>query len=615
MGIASISILIGVATLYTTAAFVILTGLQKTKLSAERNILLSDYDMRIKGQVENAISLIRTYDELYQKEGLSAEERQKNVKELVRGQRYDTDGYFWIDTFDGVNVLLPPKPETEGTNRLDWKDEDGKPMVKEFIEIGKTANGGFVDFKYPKMGSDKPQPKRSYTAPYQPFNWVIGTGNYVDDIDAIIFEQEQEEKAEFKRIISFLIFMSLILVIISCVILVAVTIRKFVQPVIDITQKLKDISEGEGDLTAQLKLKGDDEITLLCSYFNRTIEKICIAIKNVRDNSAEMKNLGEQLASSTSSAASAINEISANIDGVKKQTLSQSAGVTETSANIDAILKGLKNLDDSISAQAASVAESTASIEEMVSNIDSVTKTVEKTNDSINALTNSTSEGRKTMIETNKIAQKVMQDSSMLIDASNVIHDISSQTNLLAMNAAIEAAHAGESGKGFAVVAEEIRKLAEATSEKSKTITQTLKNLGNDISTLSTSSSKIDVKFSEIFDSCTEVGELSNNVIRAMEEQRNGSKEILIAIREINSVTTSVKNSSAEMIYGSQEIAKEMNRLESLTQVLSDSMGEMSVGAQQINDALQDINSLSHDNKESISSMRNEVMKFKVERE
>ena len=231
----SVCILLVVAAVYISFSLKTLVSVQHYTLEKQKSLMLAAYDEKIQWQVQNVLSLIKTYDEIYQKEGLSFEERKSCIKELVRGLRYGSDGYFWIDTFDGYNVLLPPKPETEGTNRLDWTDQDGKHMVKEFIEIGKNDAGGFCDFKFPKLGSDKPEPKRSFTAPYRPYSWVVGTGNYIDDIDIAIAKEESDQLSLFRKVLAQQVGMGLIVVIIACIIFVLVIVHIFVHPIARIT--------------------------------------------------------------------------------------------------------------------------------------------------------------------------------------------------------------------------------------------------------------------------------------------------------------------------------------------------------------------------------------------
>ena len=373
---------------------------------------------------------------------------------------------------------------------------------------------------------------------------------------------------------------------------------------------LKNISEG--NFVVRIPVEGHDEITALSGYFNRTISKIGASIKNVGENSTEMTGIGDELASNMTETASAVNEISANIDGVKQQALTQAASVTETAATVEKIVRTIKQLNNNIETQAASVAQSSSSVEQMVANIASIGQTLGKTDDVIKSLTTATGDGKATLVTSNTVTQKIAEESGSLMEASSVIQHIASQTNLLAMNAAIEAAHAGEAGKGFAVVADEIRKLAEDSATQGKTITATLKTLSGEIETLSASSKTVEEKFNAIFTLAEQVKDMSNRLTEAMREQENGSREVLTAIKSINTVTIEVQAGSEEMLKGGEGVAVEMRKLDDLTRIITDSMNEMASGAVQINNAVQEVSEITQKNKQSIEALAQEVGKFKV---
>ena len=612
VGVFSILTMILVAVFYTFTDLHTISVQQQHSISKQRKLMLAAYDEKIQWQVQNVISLLKTYDEIYKKEGYSLAERQALVKELVRGLRYGTDGYFWIDTFDGVNVLLPPKPATEGTNRLDWTDEDGKHMVADFIEIGKTDAGGFTDFKFPKLGSDKPEPKRSYTAPFRPYSWVIGTGNYIDDIDKAVAAEEKLQLSEFEKIITKQISFSVLMVVISCLVFVLAIMKVFIRPIMRITSNFRDISEGEGDLTARLTVSGSDEIAQLSEYFNRTLEKIRTAISHVKTNANGMQSLGESLAGNATNTASDISHIITNIDGVNERIAAQSDGVNQAADAVNTITENISQLDSMIEKQSASVSDASSAVEEMIGNIESVNSSMDKMAESFTLLAKNTDTGVIKQKDVNARIQQIEEESKMLHEANLAISNIASQTNLLAMNAAIEAAHAGEAGKGFAVVADEIRKLSETSSQQSKTIGLQLGSIKDSISSVVVASTEASSAFAMVSGKLSETEQLVQQIKGAMEEQQEGSRQITDALHRMNDSTGEVRRASKDISARNEFILDEMQKLRSSSETMRQGVEEISNGAHRIGESGTELARNSNDVRDAIEDISSQISMFKV---
>jgi methyl-accepting chemotaxis protein len=396
-------------------------------------------------------------------------------------------------------------------------------------------------------------------------------------------------------------------------VLVLFFLRQIFSPIGKISVMLKEISMGEGDLTGRIKTDKDDEIGELAGYFNMTLDKIRNLIVVIKGEAANLHNIGGDLASNMQQTAGAIHQITANIETVKQKITNQSASISETSATMEQVTTNIDKLGKNVEAQTESVSRSSSAIEEMLANIESVTQTLGRNAESVQELIKVSDVGRNSLQKVTQDIQEIAKESEGLLEINSVMENISSQTNLLSMNAAIEAAHAGEAGKGFAVVAGEIRKLAESAAQQSKTISDVLKKIKASIDTITGSTNTALEKFQAVDERVRAVSEQETNIHNAMEEQGQGSRQILEAVGKLNELTQMVKHSSIEMLEGSKEVIQESRNLEKATAEISNGMNEMAGGAGQINSAVNQVKAISTTNKDSIDSLFAEVLKFKVE--
>jgi methyl-accepting chemotaxis protein len=395
--------------------------------------------------------------------------------------------------------------------------------------------------------------------------------------------------------------------------IISIAAGSIAKPIITVADTLKDISEGEGDLTKKITINSKDEIGDLAHYFNLTLEKIKNLVVVIKNQAVALLALGNDLSSNMTETAAAINEIAANIQSIKARMVNQSASVTETNATTAQIALNIDKLNGHVENQTSSVAKSSSAIEEMIANIQSVTSTLHKNAGNVRGLADASDVGRTGLQEVSTDIQEIARESEGLLEINAVMENIASQTNLLSMNAAIEAAHAGEAGKGFAVVADEIRKLAESSREQSKTISIVLKKIKDSIDKITRSTDEVLNKFEAIDGGVKTVSLQTENIRAAMEEQSVGSQQILEVLGQLNDLTQMVKTGSMEMSEGSKGIIQEGRNLEMTTQEITNGMNEMASGADQVNTAVSKVSELTGYNRENIDILVKEVSKFKIE--
>lgn len=512
----------------------------------------SSYDLNIKKQVENAVSLINN---IYNKQvagEYTEEEAKKLAADLIRETRYGDNGYFWIDTYEGDNIVLLGN-ETEGTNRYNAKDDNGYEMIKAIIANGKQEGGGYTDYWFPKAGETVSLPKRSYSLAFDPYQWVVGTGNYTDYIDEEIAAAQKEQEEQLAEDIT-LFAVILVISVIIAVLITTVISRTLNKDLKNFSKYLDTLSTG--DFTVRLSddymVRKDDFGGLARNLENmkNAVAKLVGSAKTEADNILlVMENINKN-----------IQDLNGNIEDVAATTEELAASMEETAASA----QEMTATSSEIETATRSIAEKS---QEAALEIVKISKRASDTRAEVEATQSKTSEMKSRIEE--KLSEalekaKIVTEINVLTEA---IMGITSQTNLLALNASIEAARAGESGKGFAVVADEIRNLAnqsKATVTKIQDVTQevtdAVKNLsGNADELLQFVSKDITQNFNNLAEVARAYMDDAIYMDGMVTDFSATSEELLASITNIMTAVSEVANAASEGASGTSDIAEKIS--------------------------------------------------------
>jgi methyl-accepting chemotaxis protein len=480
-------------------------SMYKQVIEDDRKTLYEDFDTQAKSEVQTAVSLLQGIFERHQEGEFTLEQAKKIGSKLVSSLKYGTDGYILAYTKEGIGVAHPIASHL-GTSRYDVQDPKGNYMVRDFIKEGMNPDGGYTVYwtqKYQTEKNTNVHPKRSYALQFKPFNWIIVSGNYVDDIEARLTKQEADFKSSFFKSIYMLIAFTLLCVF-AAVLTSLWIIRGITVPLdraIGVADRL-----AEGDLTEEIEVKSKDEIG-----------KLLIAMKNMV---AKLKSVVADVKSAADNVASGSQQLSSGSEQM-------SQGTTE---------------------QAASAEEASSSVEEM-------NATIRQNSDNAMQTEKIALKSAVDAMESGKAVSETVAAMKNIAGKISIIEEIARQTNRLALNAAIEAARAGEHGKGFAVVASEVRKLAERSQVAA-----------GEISRLSNSSVEVAEKAGEMLSKLVpdikKTAELVQEISAASKEQTSGADQINAAIQQLNQVIQQNAGGAEEMSSTAEELSSQAEQLQ-----------------------------------------------------
>ncbi len=448
--------------------------------------------------------------------------------EAVKALRYDGSNYFWIQDQTPSMVMHPIKPALDGQDLRTFKDGNGKAFFIELAQKVKSKGEGFVDYVWPLPGEESPTDKISYVKEFKPWGWTVGSGIYLTNLE--------KEFAHLRNVITVFCLVSIVLV----VVLVYVIGGSIVKPVQEVSERMKDISQGEGDLTRSLPETGQDEVTRLARYFNEYTKKMRHSLLGIRENINSLTQQAELVETSSKNS-------NAQAQTQNENMLQVAAAMEEMTTQINEVSNNADSAEKSTSSARGNVQNGASVVDSTVNDIRSLTSDIESVSSAVTELAAQT------------------ESIGAVLD---VIRGIAEQTNLLALNAAIEAARAGEQGRGFAVVADEVRTLASRTGQSTDEIQAMIEKLQ------SNAKSAVDaVKVSQLASTktvdnaiqanqnlqeadrlMTEIADMSSEIARATEQQAEAATEANMRINALSGAADSSLRTADELAAASQAL-------------------------------------------------------------
>ncbi|MBH0026407.1 MULTISPECIES: methyl-accepting chemotaxis protein [unclassified Pseudoalteromonas] len=515
-----------------------LIALSVASLTHQYSSLKNEQYLKTQNVVETAYSIIEHFYDLEQSNSLTQQQAQTQALETIKALRYDNTNYFWINDYQPTMIMHPMKPALDNKDLSNNKDPDGKALFVEMANIVKRDGEGFIPYKWPKPGKEKPVEKIAFVKGFNQWQWIIGSGVYLDSIDEAFSEQRN------------LIVVSATIMIIAVILLSYFIGKSILIPTRLAADMMKDISQGEGDLTRTLNESGNDEISELSHSFNLFVLKMRESLVHVSQSASDVSEHAHTVDESSKTSHSFIelqNDSSTQVAAAMEQMTHQ---IHDVSRNAEAAEQAAKDAAKNASTGKNVVAQTITAIETLSSNIETVSR----------------------------VTEDLANESHNIGSVLDVIRSISEQTNLLALNAAIEAARAGEHGRGFAVVADEVRTLASRTGQSTDEIQIMITKLQEgakaaveavkssqalSVSTVDQASSA-NTSLNEIERLVSIITEMNSQIARATEQQTQAADEVNLRINELSQSTEQSLNNTKQLTNASDNLKQSSQGLSSV---------------------------------------------------